>query len=296
MTGARTDLEAGTGTEGEAEAAEAAAAARLVRRFGPGVLGWHRELPGLVTELSRRWGLRVLDAGGGGTARVYRCVRAADGATVRLKLTPDPLIARQEAAALRCWAALPSVVTLLADDPDAGALLLAEVEPGTLLHGAGPRPAEVGALLAGLRTPVEPPAGLPRLAERTALLFDLARRRDVAVPERCVRAAAELAGDGPAALVHGDLHPGNVLIGPGGRLVAIDPRPCLGDQDFDLVDWAVDGVTDPAGLTARIEELTAVVPDARPDRLLAWCRALAPVLLTPGRDDPLARHLTLPTG
>ncbi|MEV4612597.1 aminoglycoside phosphotransferase family protein [Kitasatospora sp. NPDC049258] len=268
--------------------------ARLVRRFGPGVLGWYRELPGLVAELTGRWGLRVLDAGGGGTARVYRCVREADGARVRLKLTPDPLIAHQEAAALRAWAGLPSVVRLLADDPAAGALLLAEVEPGTVLRAVAWRPAGIGPLLAGLRSPVEPPAGLPRLAERTALLFDLARRRDVAVPERCVRAAAELAEDGPVALVHGDLHPGNVLLGTDGP-VAIDPRPCLGDQDFDLVDWALDGITDPAALTARIEELTDLVPGARPDRVLAWCRALSPLLLAPGRDDPLARHLTANT-
>ncbi|MFJ1708755.1 aminoglycoside phosphotransferase family protein [Kitasatospora sp. NPDC088346] len=264
--------------------------ARLVRRFGPQALGWYRELPSLVAELASRWGVRVLDAHGGGTAVVYRCVSESDGAAVWLKLTPDPLIARQEAAALRAWAAVPSVVGLLADAPAVGALLLAGVEPGTSLRGGPWRPAEVARLLTGLRTPVELPADLPRLAERAELILDLARRRDVPVPEHCRRAARELAADGPVGLVHGDLHTANVLVGGDGP-VAIDPRPCLGDPDFDLVDWALDGVTDPAGLTARIEELTVLVPGADGDRLLAWCRALAPLLLAPGRDDPLARHL-----
>ncbi|WP_371501923.1 aminoglycoside phosphotransferase family protein [Kitasatospora sp. NBC_00374] len=269
--------------------------ARLVRRFGPSALGWYRELPGLVAELAGRWGVRVLDARGGGTAVVYRCERESDAAAVWLKLTPDPLIARQEAAALRAWTAVPSVVGLLADEPAVGALLLAGVEPGTALRGRSWRPAEAGRLLTELRTPVELPSGLPRLAERTGLIFDLARRRDVPVPEHCRRAARELAGTGPVGLVHGDLHTANVLVG-GPGLVAIDPRPCLGDPDFDLVDWAFDGVADPAGLTGRIEELTLLVPGSDGERLLAWCRALAPLLLAPDRDDPLARHLGLGGG
>ncbi|WP_344324379.1 aminoglycoside phosphotransferase family protein, partial [Kitasatospora putterlickiae] len=94
---------------------------------------------------------------------------------------------------------------------------------------------------------------------------------------------------GPLALVHGDLHPANVLLGPDGP-VAIDPRACLGDPDFDLVDWALDGVTDRAALSARIADLVALVPGADAERVLAWCRATAVVIaaprLTAGRRDP----------
>ncbi|WP_344855063.1 hypothetical protein [Planomonospora alba] len=39
-------------------------------------------------------------------------------------------------------------------------------------------------------------------------------------------AALGLAGSGPAGLVRGDPHPGNVLVG-GERLGAADPRPCV---------------------------------------------------------------------
>ncbi|MFC5661398.1 aminoglycoside phosphotransferase family protein [Kitasatospora misakiensis] len=265
--------------------------ARLVTRFGPGAEAWCAELPRLVDALAERWGLAVRAAGGGGTARVFRCERPADGAAVWLKLTPDAEVARQEAVALTAWREVPSVVRPLEQDAGAGALLLADVAPGTPLREHGWRPADVAGLLGELRSVAAPPrAALPSLAERAEFLFDLTERRAPGVPTANARALArELTGDGsPLALVHGDLHPANVLLGPAGP-VAIDPRACLGDPDFDLVDWALDGVTDPAALAARIAELARLVPGADADRLLAWCRATAVLIAAPriaaGRRD-----------
>lgn len=273
---------------------------RLLLRFGPAAGAWCDGLPELVAALAGRWGLTVLSTGGGGTARVFRCER--DGATVWLKVTPDPEVAAQEATALRAWAALPSVVGLLAADPPAGALLLADVHPGTPLRSHGWRPADVAPLLAELRTvPADRAPELPRLAERIGFLFDLTERRAPGLTPAGARGLAlELAGSGPSGLVHGDLHPANVLAGPDGP-VAIDPRPCLGDPHFDLVDWAVDGVTDHAALHRRIAELAPLVPGTDPDRVLAWCRAAAPLIAAPrtaaGRRDPQTAFLTaLATG
>ncbi|MFB6887771.1 aminoglycoside phosphotransferase family protein [Kitasatospora sp. NPDC056327] len=266
---------------------------RLVARFGPGAGPWCEGLPALVAELAGRWGLVVRAAGGGGTARVFRCERRADGALVWLKLTPDAEVAGQEAAALGAWRGVPSVVRLLAHDgAGSGALLLADVAPGTTLRERGWRPAEVAALLGALRS--VPPAGsalsLPRLEERLEFLFDLTGRRAPGVPTAGARALARelTGGGGPVALVHGDLHPANVLWGPDGA-VAIDPRACLGDPDFDLVDWVLDGVADGAALTARAGALTALVPGADAERVLAWCRATAVLIAAPrvaaGRRD-----------
>lgn len=281
---------------------------RLVVRFGADVLGWCDELPALVGELADRWNLDLVATGGGGTSRVFRCLQRDSGASVWLKLTPEPLIAREEAEALRAWADMPSVVTLLAADPAAGALLLENVEPGVPVRQLAWNLPEVAALLRDLR--VSPPAPgedsvLGPLAQRIDFLFDLTDRRlasaranGVVAPTllgQARAAALELAASGPVGLVHGDLHPANVLSGPGARMVAIDPRPTWGDPDFDAVDWVLEGVADPALLEQRVEELAALVPGLSPCRVVGWCRALAALIAVPrmcaGRDDAETRFL-----
>ncbi|WP_051732134.1 aminoglycoside phosphotransferase family protein [Kitasatospora phosalacinea] len=254
--------------------------ARFAVRFGAGVADWCDALPALVRELAGRWGLEVVAAGGGGTSRVFRCVRGVGGAVVWLKLTPEPAIAREEAEALRAWAAVPSVVPLLAADPAAGALLLADVPPGTPVRRLGWSLPELAALLRDLRSPAAPEeeSALRPLADRVGFVFDLAGRRGRTGLAAHRAAALELASGGPVGLVHGDLHPSNVLSGPGGRLVAIDPRPSWGDPDFDAVDWVLAGAPGPEALRERIAALAALVPGLSPERLHAWCRALAPLI------------------
>ncbi|GGQ40098.1 aminoglycoside O-phosphotransferase [Streptomyces griseomycini] len=281
---------------------------RLVVRFGAGVLAWCDELPVVVDELAARWDLELVAAGGGGTSRVFRCFRRDTGTSAWLKLTPEPGIAREEAEALRAWAKTPSVVTLLAQDLAAGALLLDDVEPGVQVSQRAWNLAEVAALLRDLRDPAPAPGEhsvLRRLSHRVDFMFDLTVRRlaacdmnDPAVSKvlRQARAAAlELAGNGPVGLVHGDLHPANVLSGPGARMVAIDPRPTWGDPDFDAVDWVLEGVVDPAVLEQRIEELATLVPGMSPRRVMGWCRALAALNAVPrmcaGRDDTETQFL-----
>lgn len=215
--------------------------ARLITRFGPSAGPWYDALPALVDVLARRWGLDVGAAGGGGTSRVYRCLRYGEGdtaaASVWLKLTPDPVIASQEAEALNAWSAAPSVVRLLESDLGAGALLLAGVEPGTRVREHGWGTADIARLLADLRAAPRPRTPLlPPLSDRIAFMYDMAARRGTHGPQVLARgraAALELAGTGPAdGLVHGDLHQGNVLVGPAGaarrhRPPADERRPGL---------------------------------------------------------------------
>ncbi|THA23893.1 aminoglycoside phosphotransferase [Streptomyces sp. RKND-216] len=281
---------------------------RLVVRFGPEVLAWCDALPALAGELAARWDLQLLASRGGGTSRVLRCRRRGAGTTVWLKVTPAPAIAREEAEALHRWAGSPSVVGLLAQDLQAGALLLEDVAPGPPVQRLAGRLPEVAALLRALREPSpgrEGPSALRPLSERVDFLCRLTERRaDAAgVPgrfgsaflERARTRCRELSDSAPVGLVHGDLHPANVLSGPGGRLVAIDPRPAWGDPDFDAVDWVLDGVSDLAALKRRTAELAAMVPGLCPDRVLGWCRVQAPLAAVPrvcaGRDDEQTRFL-----
>jgi streptomycin 6-kinase len=282
---------------------------RLAKRFGPEVAGWCAGLPALADDLASRWGLRLGHAWPkGGTSVVLPC-ESDNGELLVLKLTPDPEIAANEAAALDVWMACRHVVTLHDADLDRGALLLERVLPGTRLADEADRSPleEVVPVLTGLwqqPTGLRAGSGLPELRERAEFVFDMTRRRldrnpAVAgrVPPDLVEGSRDLAralaGEGPVRLLHGDLHPGNVLRG-GDGLVAIDPRPCLGDPAFDAVDWALAGGGGEQAVQQRIDWLAGRVDGLVPHRAWAWCQALAVVLavsLLSGSSDPSGEEM-----
>ena len=278
---------------------------RLARRFGPEVAGWCAGLPALADDLAGRWGLRLGQAWPrGGTSVVLPC-ESGDGELLVLKLTPELKIAVDEATALDAWMACRQVVMVRDADLDHGALLLERVLPGTRLADEPDQwPLEdVVPVLSGLWQ--QPSllcagSGLPELRERAEFVFEMTRRRldrnpavAARVPPDMVEGSANLAralaGEGPVRLLHGDLHPGNVLRG-GHGLVAIDPRPCLGDPAFDAVDWVLAGGGGERAVQQRIDWLAGRVDGLDPDRAWAWCQAMAVVLavaLLAGRgDDP----------
>jgi streptomycin 6-kinase len=270
-----------------------AARTRLVDRFGPDVAPWCDALPSLVDSLTARWGLEVVSALAGNTGRTLMCRDRAGRSTV-LKLTPQLDIAATEAAALRAWAGLPRVVRLLEADYEAGAVLLEGIEPGTQMVTEEVPLGELAELLTQLHS-VPGADGVPTIAERLVGFFDLAERRwrESAVKEyipldvlhRSRAAATELATSGPTALVHGDLHPANVLRGPDG-IVAIDPRPCVGDPAFDAVDWIFLPVSRGQRLGDSIATLGAALPELDTDRVRGWCEALAVIVaLSPLRRE-----------
>ena len=161
------------------------------------------------------------------------------------------------------WGATGRVPALWGHDDDAGALLLERVRPGgRLASGAG-----AGPLIAALH--VVPPPGVPPLAERVASAFDVFESRNGPVAaERALALELASSWQGPDVLLHGDLHPGNVLDGgPSRGPVAIDPRPCTGDPAFDAIDW-VDG--------ERAVGALAREAGVDPVRLAGWRDAFAP--------------------
>lgn len=268
-----------------------AARSRLIDRFGAGVSSWCDELPELVRLISRAWNLRIEHALSAGSTSVVLACRDHDDEPLVLKLTPEPAIAKTEAAALDTWLDSPHVVGLLDADTASGALLLETLHPGTPLRESprGWSLPELAPLLADLwrSRPLGNDHGLPELSERIELIFGLTEHRrqrwtDVAerIPYELLdasrTAALALTGDGPVGLLHGDLHPGNVLAGGRGP-VAIDPRPCLGDRNFDAVDWVLAGVTTRRELEDNIDELAGLVPLSDPMRTRAWCQAIAVV-------------------
>lgn len=268
---------------------DAAARGRLLDRFGPDAEPWCDGLAGLVAGYCRRWGLELDEALSGGTSRVF--LGRQDGARpVVLKLTPDRSIAEPEAIALRAWARTPHAVDLLGSDPEAGALLLDRVTPGTMVAAWPGLPAfeDFAGLLAGLRDVAgQDVAALPSSAAGVEFIYGLIARRarDPHVsrfvsPDMVARGhalARELtASTGDYGLVHGDLHLSNILDGgPARGLVAIDPRPSRGDRTWDAIDIALARVTSASELDERISRIAAFVPGLNAGRLRRWCQATA---------------------
>ncbi|WP_410646863.1 aminoglycoside phosphotransferase family protein [Amycolatopsis sp. cmx-4-54] len=267
------------------------ARARLVARFGEDVAAWCDELPALVERLAARWGLTVVDAKPGNTGRTLIC-RGDDGLTKVLKLTPDHTIAASEAAALRAWEGCSRVVQVLDTELAAGAILLEGIDPGTQLLevGANVPWAEVGDLLTQIHS-VTPPSDFPPLEDRVVFMYRLAERGlrgsvaeatlSLETLDRArLRALALATGGGGNAIVHGDLHPGNVLDGgPGRGAVAIDPRPSVGDPSFDLADWVTLPMRDGGTLEDGFDLIAPHLPGFDAGRVRAWCVALAPLFV-----------------
>jgi streptomycin 6-kinase len=130
----------------------------------------------------------------------------------------------------------------------------------------------------------------PPLIQRVEFIFEFwgARRQKLQVAshvslelvERSLATARELAvRPGPQVLLHGDLHAGNVLDGGDHRgLVAVNPRACVGDSAFDLIDWVLADAGDEHRMRQRAEWLAGEV-GADPTSLWRWCACTAVLVI-----------------
>jgi len=272
-----------------------AARERLRLRFGAQLEEWWPRVPALVAGLCARWQLDLgTPVGSGNTSLVLRC-RRADGRPAMLKVTPDAAIAATEAFALRGWAPSGRVPAVWDADPDLGAILIEAIAGETTLsdRAAGVTLEQIAGLIRDLHgsgAPVTGP-GVGPLADRVDVIFGLwAGRRarseamSRAVPPGRLERGHELARSlaavpaAPPVLLHGDLHPGNVLDGgPARGLVAIDPRASVGEPAADVVDWVFWRADSVTAWQARNQELATTL-DLDPARLWSWCTAFAAML------------------
>jgi streptomycin 6-kinase len=265
-------------------------------REGAAGAEWIQALPAVVDGLLSRWDLEVEAAVLHGYVALVVPVRRRDGQRAVLKVSWVDEETRGEASALTHWAGA-AAVTLLATAPEHGALLLERLDPHRSLEQVDEDQAVVLAATLLRRLHVPPPVGLHHVT-------DIARRWQTALPqqwealgcpgrrdvvERAVATCAELASSpGPARLLHGDYHYGNVLARPAEhgagaadatsqRWAAIDPKPLIGDAEYDVVPllrnrWGELATTGDAARACR-GRLHAIVDQAELDRKRAeqWC-------------------------
>lgn len=265
------------------------ASADLADRFGAErAAAFGAVLPGLVADLSARWEVSVERLYPSGATSVVLAAQDRSGAPAVLKLSPDAPFLDRQVGMLRHLDSTGRVPGVLRQDAAAGAVLLERVEPGDTLdslRATPPTARQWADLLADLHgTPTD---GVPdRLSDRCDDMFQRigARQRQPAVREQVSDVLWEasvaecrelLRTDGEQVTIHGDLHLGNVLAAGDRGLVVIDPKLCVGDRCFDMVDFVATGAS-PQEMAARAAELAPLV-DMDLDRLLRWSRVNAVV-------------------
>ncbi len=249
---------------------------------------WLADLPGLVARIAADWQIEVDDPflPGGATAWVAPA-RDDAGKDLVLKVCWPHPEAVHEADGLRAWGGAGAIRLYRADElAEATVLLLERCRPGTQLRASPPE--EHDLVIADLlrRLWMEPPTGhrFRPLSEMCDYWADRYEQRspsersclEAPLAREGIRLLRELPRDGgDAVLLHTDLHAGNVLAAEREPWLAIDPKPYVGDPNYDVTQHIFNGVfvegTDAGALASRMARLL----DLDLDRILLWLFARA---------------------
>jgi streptomycin 6-kinase len=223
----------------------------------------------LAHEVAAEWGLEL---GPRLALSRYSFVAPAGGDAV-LKLTPaDDDESDEEAEALELWDG-DGAVRLLRRDRARRALLLERARPGTDISALPEARATEIAVEVGLR--------LWRAAAEPFRWIGDHVPRWLANAERSGEQSAELLGlarglydsleVGRSTLVHGDFHHHNILDAGAGRHLAIDPKPMLGEPEFDAPPFLWNPIGAPMPLDVAERRLAAFAAEGLDQkRMRAW--------------------------
>ncbi|MEI5101987.1 aminoglycoside phosphotransferase family protein [Streptomyces sp. PmtG] len=218
---------------------EAFARGTVEREGEPGA-AWITALPGIVDELLDGWGCVPDGPVTHGNVGVVVPVRRRAGGAAVLKVSfPHPGNVH-EPDAFAAWGGRGAV--RLYERDDARFAMLLERAHATALDRVedGDEVVAVAGRLSR-RLAVPAPPGLPRLRERSGaweeeLRADARELRHALPPyvlDAAVATVRELGATQPDTLIHGDLHPGNVLRADREPWLAVDPKGYAGDPAYD---------------------------------------------------------------
>lgn len=263
-------------------------ALRITAVHGAAGERWLDELPALLAAIAARWSL-ALEAPFPHLS--YHYVAPAldpQGNRVVVKAgVPAPGLAR-EMAALRLFGGA-GVAHLLDGDAEMGVMILEHVRPGTALTSLNDDEAiirEAVRLMQRLWQPVGPDHSFSRVASWVEEFRRLRARFQggtgpfppllVERAERVFQQAAR--EDNVSILLHGDMHPRNILAAEREPWLAIDPKGVVGDPLYDVACLlnAVPPLPDKRRvrlMTARRVDLLAELLALPRDRILRWALA-----------------------
>jgi streptomycin 6-kinase len=255
-------------------------------REEPGGAAWLARLPAVVADCAEAWSLRVDEPFEPAHIALVLPAERADGTRAVLKVNFPESESECEPDALADWRGRGAALLLERDD-DRRALLVERCHPGDRLWSVADED-EAGRIAAGvLRRLWRAPPGQHRYrnladeAERWASEFadrraSLGRRFGRALPDAAVSACLELAGtQGSQVILHQDFHGGNVLRAEREHWLAIDPKPLVGEREFDVASllrdrrWLI-GEPNPGRRISRRLDLLAAELDLDRERMRDW--------------------------
>jgi streptomycin 6-kinase len=247
---------------------------------------WLASLPSLVEACADRWSLRVGAPFEEGHVSLVVQVECEDGTPAVLKINFPEEESEREPDALRHWDGR-GAVWLLEYEEGQRALLVERCEPGTQLWAIedDEEATRIGAsVLAVLwRQPPEGHAFTPLADAAARWAVELPRAWDeLGQPferrllDDAVAACLELGSDQRDQVVlHQDFHGGNVLRATREPWLAIDPKPLVGEREFDAASllrdrrWLLAGAGDAVRIRRRLDLLCAELELDR-ERMRRW--------------------------
>jgi streptomycin 6-kinase len=236
---------------------------------------WLSRLPGIVEECCERWDLTLGEAFEAASVSFVAAVQLRDGDEAVLKVNFPHRESEREPDALSFWDGR-GTVRLLQSAPEHRALLIEHCRPGTplwTLMEAGQQD-EVTRIWANVAGHVWRPAPLVHhfhLLSAEAQVWAEEIPRDFAsltdpedrtiVGETVESIPGLLAGQEDLVVLHQDFHGGNILRAQREPWLVIDPKPLVGEREFDVEGFLCDG----PGLLGRAD--AAVIVQKRFDML-----------------------------
>lgn len=260
-----------------------------------GGAAWLANLPVLLDECAQRFGLTVDRPDWVLSFNVVLPATLADGTPAVLKLGVPNRELATEAAALAHYGG-QGAARLLYAEPERGILLLERVLLGTPLVDLGDDVADddrrtriAAQVMQTLWRPAPPEQPFPTVHDWAEGMDRLRTTFDGGTgpfPARLVeRAEAHfrdlLADQAAPVVLHGDLHHWNILAGPGGSWLAIDPKGVVGEPAYEVGALLrnpfprPEQMVDLAAIQSRRIAILCEMLGMDPQRLRAWAFAQA---------------------